>query len=230
MAFIFRQAVYLQSLGNDVLVEDGRVGTALCQNLTGPFQVQIRHFLRIAQPHGRIDQADIGNHVHAQQCQLIGHKLTVPVAPAHHVAAGQAAGHTVVDLDSQAVQEHLGLVGCDFPRVQILLVIGQQILIRMPQLELLGRKVPLRIHGQAIGDKMHGLHRLPEALRRVLRHAAADAGQLQKLLPPLSIGLIKLFIDAPADALDALLQQQIIIYRHMGILSIMGELFRCILP
>ena len=192
VGFVLRQAVAHQAFGNNVIVENGRMGAPSGEDLAGKVQASVGHAFCPAQAHAGVHQADVIDDLHAHISQFVFHNMAVPVPAAHHVAAGQAVGHTHVDLNGKAIQQQLGKFFCNGAALAVTLVIGPQVTVRVTRLEQLVVQAE-RIQRQAVSDEIRRLHRLVKALRRLCRHLAADPRQLQQFFPPLWFGGLRLF-------------------------------------
>ena len=178
--FLFGYAVGLQTARDDVVVEDGGMGSALGKDLTSFFQKFLGHILGIAQTDGGIDESDIGDYLQTHFRQLVCHGTAVFILSSDHVAAGKTVWHAHIDLDPQTVEQKLCFLSRKRAVLHIPLIKGVEIAVGTSELELL---IPLakRPEGKHIGDEMNGLDRLVEAFRGMGGDLVADPCDLRQL-------------------------------------------------
>ncbi len=175
-----------QHAGRDhVVVEKGRVGQPLGQQVGGQVHHLARGVGRPAQADARIGEARVADAAQAEGRQLVAHVGARGVAPAHHPAHGQAARRVLGEHQGQAVDPLQGLAGRDPSGGAIAPVVGQQVAIGAAQLEE-EHALP---GAQAKGDEMDRLQGLAKGARRELGHAAAGDGNVVQLFAAPGIGL-----------------------------------------
>ena len=77
-----------QTALNDTVVEDGRTGVPLCDDLHAQLQKIVGHILGIADRHRRIDQTRCADGFNAHIGQLIPDRISVPIHAADHQRCG----------------------------------------------------------------------------------------------------------------------------------------------
>ena len=166
MGFLFRNVIVAQTCGNNIFVENCRMGCAGGQDFASPAQVFFRHFPGVAQTHGGIHQTIIRNDFHAHHGQFIKHRFSGAGSTTDHIAAGQAVGNPVIDLNAQAIQQSLGKFICQDAFLLVCQIVRVQIPVRSSQLKLLPAP-PHGIIGQYKTNKVNRLYRFMEAFCRI---------------------------------------------------------------
>ena len=110
-------------MGNDVVVEDRRMGSALGKDFTSLFQKFRGHILSVAKSDGGIDESDIGDHLHTHFGQLVCDGIAETVSAADHIAAGKTVGDAHIDLNAETVKKELCALPCERAVLNIFYII-----------------------------------------------------------------------------------------------------------